>query len=240
MLMKEQHGLATRSPERSAAPGAKSRIRILSVDDHPFVFEGLRARLSLEPEFECVGHMGSAANLLQEVKRLEPDVILLDISMPGPDPFEALADLHRRFPEIRTIVLSAYVRDHYVEAATKAGAWGYVSKADPPEFIADAIRRVMAGEFVMGSEVKERCKVVREGDARQQETAPSRLSLLTPREQQILRLIGKGLSRAAIAKTIFRSPKTVDAHRNSIMEKLGFNDRVDLVRYAIREGLVEP
>lgn len=231
--MSEQQGVATR-------PTATARIRILSVDDHPFLFEGLRARLSAEPDLECVGHLSSAANLLPEVKRLGPHVVLLDIAMPGPDPFEALDDLRRRFPEVKTIVLSAYVRDHYVEAATKAGAWGYVSKGESPDRIVEAIRRVVAGEFVMGSEVAERCKVVRDGEAAPPGAPTPKLALLTPREQQILRLIGKGMSRAAIAKTIFRSPKTVDAHRNSIMDKLGLNDRVDLVRYAIREGLVEP
>lgn len=229
-----------REQQSVTAGPATDRIRILSVDDHPFLFEGLRARLAAEPDLECVGHLGSAANLVQEVKRLQPHVVLLDIAMPGPDPFEALGDLRKRVPEVKTIVLSAYVRDHYVEAATKAGAWGYVSKADSPDLIVEAIRRVVAGEFVMGTEVAERCKVVREGEAPSPGAPTSKFALLTPREQQILRLIGKGMSRAAIAKTIFRSPKTVDAHRNSIMEKLGFNSRVDLVRYAIREGLVEP
>ncbi|MGQ0612807.1 MAG: response regulator transcription factor [Planctomycetaceae bacterium] len=238
--MVQRNDFVPRSTAATAPVRRPEQVRVLCVDDHPFLYEGLRARLSLERDMLCVGHLASAHNLLAEVRRLEPGVILLDIEMPGPDPFEALGDLQRRHPGVRSIILSAYVRDHYVEAAISAGAWGYLSKGESPDAIVEAIRKVGEGEFALGAEVKERCRLRREGSGWRAERPSSKLGLLTPREQQILRFIGKGLSRADIAKTIFRSPKTVDAHRNSIMEKLGFNDRVDLVRYAIREGLVEP
>ncbi len=212
-------------------------MRILCVDDHAFLAEGLRARFALEADLECVGWRSNAENIIGEVKRLKPDIVLLDIEMPGPDPFDAIKDLQRRFPEIRTIILSAYVRDHYFEAAVDAGAWGYLSKGDNPEGIVAGIRKVARGEFAMSPEVEERCGLPR---ARRLQRPKSKLSLLTPREQQILRMIGKGMSRAGIAQALHRSRKTVDAHQASIMEKLSIHDRVELVRYTIREGLVEP
>lgn len=216
----------------------RRKSRVVCVDDHPFVAEGLRARLQREEDLEMAGWLPSAAHLWQEVKRLEGDVVLLDIEMPGPDPFEMLRDMQRRLPEVRAIILSAYVRDHYFESAVEAGAWGYMSKSDSPDEILEGIRKVLRGEFALGKNVNERWQLIRQGE--RDRSPAGRRTVLTPREQQILRMIGKGMSRTEIAKSIFRSPKTVDAHRTALMEKLGIHDRVELVRYAIREGLVEP
>lgn len=213
--------------------------RVLCVDDHAFVGEGLRSRLALESDLEWVGRLSTAEHLVPEVTRTTPDVVLLDIEMPGPDPFGAMEDLHRQVPEVKTIMLSAYVRDHYIDAAVKAGAWGYLSKSDAPETIIEAIRKVARGEFAFGPEVIERCRLVKGARGKRASAPTSRLDALTAREQEILRMIGKGMSRGEIAQAIYRSPKTVDAHRTSIMEKLDIHDRVELARYAIREGLVE-
>jgi DNA-binding NarL/FixJ family response regulator len=158
--------------------------------------------------------------------------------MPGPDPFEAMEDLRRQCPNVRTIMLSAYVRDHYIDAAVNAGAWGYLCKDDDPDEIVHAIRDVAGGAFVFGPNVMGRCTVRnRPNDGVTQPL--SKMQSLTTREQQILRMIGKGMSRAEIAKTLHRSPKTVDAHRAAIMEKMDIHDRVELALYAVREGLVE-
>jgi DNA-binding NarL/FixJ family response regulator len=207
------------------------------VDDHEFLAEGLRARMKLAPDLEFVGWAPTAEGLIAKVKETRADVVLLDIEMPGPDPFEAIGDLRRRCPDTRVLVLSAYVRDHYFEAAVEAGAWGYLSKGDRPDCLVEAIRKAARGEFAFSPEVEERCWIPRRrnGVAR-----TSRLSALTGREQQVLRLIGKGMSRADIARVLHRSPKTIDAHQSAIMNKLDIHDRVDLVRYAIRERLVEP
>lgn len=243
------------------APTMKAKIRVLSVDDHVFLADGLRARLSLEPDMELVGHVSSAAGLVDQVIATDSQVVLLDIEMPsGPDPFEAVVELRRKRPNVRTIVLSAFIRDRYIDATVKAGAWGYLSKGDDPASIIGAIRDVVAGKFTFGPAVLERCRQLGQGGQRteaidQLEPGPtdsgaaepkpvaanglSRLSSLTARELQILRMIGKGMSRTDIAKVIYRSPKTVDAHRAALMEKLGIHDRVELARYAIREGLVE-
>ncbi|MFO0982393.1 MAG: response regulator transcription factor [Planctomycetota bacterium] len=214
------------------------RIRVLCVDDHAFLVEGLRTRLTLEPDLEFVGWLSSARELLAETERLAPHIILLDIEMPAPDPFEVLQDVNRRFKNVRVIMLSAYVRDHYIDLAFKAGAWGYLSKSDAPDAVVAAIRKVHQGEFAFGAKVLERCHGLA-ADGTQPARLTSKLDLLTPRELQVLRMIGKGLSRIEIAHAIHRSPKTVDNHRAAIMEKLGIHDRVELARYALSEGLTE-
>jgi DNA-binding NarL/FixJ family response regulator len=196
------------------------------VDDHSFIIEGLMARFELERDLECVGSMSDAAKLLEQTKELKPDIVLLDIEMPGPDPFEAADDLRRHCPET-------------ISAAVKSGAWGYFSKSEDTDTIIDGIRQVHDGQFCFSPKVQERCQPAKAGKRGKLEPPPSKLDTLTPREQEVLRMIGKGLSRAEIAETMCRSPKTIDGHRESIMEKLGIHDRAELVRFAIREGLVE-
>jgi DNA-binding NarL/FixJ family response regulator len=213
-------------------------IRILCVDDHAFLVEGLQARFALEDDLEYVGSLPSAEHLVAQVKRLHPDIVLLDLEMPGPDPFEAADDLRRQCSDVRTIILSAYVRDHYITAATKAGAWGYFSKSEDAETIVEGIRKVARGEFAFSPKVQERCKPTR-GTNPKRVVPSSKLDSLTPRENEVLRMIGKGSSRIEIAQTLCRSPKTIDGHREAIMEKLDTHDRGELVRFAIREGLVE-
>lgn len=225
----------------------KHPIRVLCVDDHQFLVEGLRTRFELETGLEFAGWLPTADELLRSVERLRPTIVLLDIEMPGSDPFEVLGDLARMHPEIRVIMLSAFVRDHFIDRAVKAGAWGYLSKGDEPDSVVKAIRAVAAGEFAFGPDVLERCappdpSAVRRHTQSTEHTRDrpsSRLDLLTPREIQILRLIGKGLGRLEIAEAIHRSPKTVDNHRAAIMEKLEIHDRVELARYAIREGIAD-
>lgn len=214
-------------------------IRVMCVDDHAFLVEGLRSRLSLSRDMEFVGRLPTADDLVAEAKRLRPDIILLDVEMPGPDPFEALDDLRRQCPSVKVIMLSAYVRDHYIDAAVNAGAWGYLCKDDEPDSIINAIREVSNGSFVFGPNVMGRCNLQKRGAPSESNQPVSRFNTLTPREQQILRMIGKGMSRAEIAKALCRSPKTIDAHRAAIMEKMDIHDRVELALYAVREGLVE-
>ncbi|MEM7755075.1 MAG: response regulator transcription factor [Planctomycetota bacterium] len=229
----------TTTPNESAQ-SASTPIRVLCVDDHAFVVEGLRARLGDEADIEIVGSLPRADDLPAHVETFKPDVVLLDVDMPGRDVFEAIDDLSRAAPNTRCVLLSGYIRDTYLDAAVKNGAWGYLSKQDEPAAIADAVRRVFAGQVVFSHDVNERCATPAAAERNaDRPTTASRLALLTPRELQILRMIGRGMARNDIAASIHRSPKTVDAHRASIMDKLGLHDRVDLARFAIREGLVE-
>jgi len=133
-------------------------IRVLCVDDNPLVADGVRIRLQLEgeggataaPSFQWVGHMQNADGLVETVKRTQPHVVLLDIDMPGKDAMAALAELAEAAPDVRTIILSGYSREDYLDRAVEAGAWGYISKNDAPEQIVEAVRRVMRGQFAFG------------------------------------------------------------------------------------------
>lgn len=216
-------------------------IRVLCVDDHGLLMEGLKARLEVEPDIEVVGCLEHAGELAAEVQRLRPDLVLLDIEMPGPDVFDAADDLRRRFPNTRVAILSAHVRDHYLTAAFRAGVWGYFAKGDEVKSLIAGLRRIARGEFVLGPSVAERAEPTRLRSRHRLtgEDMCSKLDLLTGREQEVLRLIGRGMSRAQIATTLARSPKTVDGHRERIMEKLDIHTSPELVRFAIREGLVE-
>lgn len=217
----------------------RESIRVMCVDDHAYLVGGLRARLEVERDMEFVGHQPSAADLGEAVAQCRPDIVILDIEMPGPDAFEAINDLHRRFPDVRTILLSAHVRDQYLDRAYRSGAWGYLSKSDPPDAVIDGIRRVSRGELAFSPGVLSRSGGGgggRRGGERGAGTR-SRLSQLTDRERTILRMIARGLSRTRIAQELHRSPMTIDNHRKSIMRKLAIHDRGELVRYAINEGL---
>ena len=206
----------------------KPPVRVLCVDDHAFLVDGLRARLEIEPDMEFAGRLETADDLVNHVRHSRADIVLLDIEMPGADVFEAIHDLRRRCPEVRTILLSAHVRDKYLDSAFAAGSWGYLTKSDSPDEVLAGIRKVARGETAVSPLVMARRRL--EG---------SKLALLTDREKQILRMIANGMSRREIAQRLCRSPMTIDNHRKSILKKLGVRDRVELVRYAIAEGLGE-
>ena len=224
--------------------------RVLCVDDHAVLVEGLKARFEIDGEIQCVGELSSAADLLDEVSRLKPDVVLLDIEMPGPDVFETADRMRHMHPNTRFIFLSAHVRNGYLVAAYKCGAWGYFAKGDNLADIVAGVKQVArssAGVFVMGPKVKQRCQPAKFGVSasrpksvkKESSTPKTSLESLTPREIEVLRLIGKGHSRQDIARELSRSAKTVDGHQERILEKLGIDTRAELMRFAIREGLAE-
>ena len=211
----------------------------MAADDHALLVAGLQARFRTEPDIEFVGTANRLDALPAVVRKLRPHVLYLDIQMPGGDAFEVARDLLAITPELRIIMLTAYIRDHYIEAATAAGAVGYLCKKDEIDEIVEAARRVVRGEFVLGRLVEDRCELQRNANGRPVPLVHTRLDTLTERELEVLRLIGRGMSRQEIADALSRSARTIDNHRAAIMRKLGIRDRVDLVRYAIREGLVE-
>jgi len=233
-------------------------IRVLCVDDHALLVEGLKAQFAIDEDIVVVGRLPTAAKLIEEVERLHPDAVLLDIEMPGPDAFETASRLKHSHPKVKTIVLSAHIRDAFITASFSAGACGYFSKSDDLDDILNGIRDAVAsppGAFVLSPKVRELCRPSaskRQGAAQEALTpaeqdsmfnnaVPPRtlLSSLTAREVEILRLIGKGLSRNQIAQQLSRSAKTVDGHQDRMMRKLGIAARADLMRFAIREGLAQ-
>lgn len=225
---------------------ASKKTRILCVDDHATLVDGLRMRLEQTNDLEFVGRLAAANDLIKAAIDLQPDIVLMDIEMPGADPFDAALELTQQCPDVRVIFFSAYVKDRYIDAATNAGAWGYLSKSDEPGDIIDAVRQVTAGQFAFSPAVRERLRQSGDDagsttdDGSSSADVSARLNTLSPRELQVLRLIAKGHSRNEIASLVHRSPKTIDSHRISIMKKLDIHNRVDLARFAIREGLVEP
>lgn len=229
------------------ATGAE-QLRVLCVDDHAVLVEGLRAQFAIEGAIEVVGHLPTAAKLVEEVARLRPHGVLLDIEMPGPDAFEMADRLKRAHPDVRIIVLSAHIRDAFITACFTSGICAYFSKSDELEDIVGGIKLVLRskpGSFVLGPKVRERCRPLSDGDtgsdrASTLHEAPStRLTSLTVREAEILRLIGRGYSRVQIAAQLCRSAKTIDAHQSRMMKKLGIESRADLMRFSIREGLAQ-
>lgn len=212
-----------------------ARTNVLCVDDHELLLEGLAARIALEPDIVIVGRLTSADRVVESVQELRAHVVLLDIDLPGANPLDRLLDLRDRVPDTRVIMLSAHIRDHYIDTALSRGARGYLWKGDPPTVIIDGIRKVLTGRLALSAEVAER---LRAGGG-SSTGGKSRLSTLSPREIEVLRMVGKGMSRADIARTFFRSLKTIDAQHTSIMKKLDIHDRAELTRFAIAEGLVE-
>lgn len=246
---------AAKRPKGASKPAAPQEpdgvgVRVLCVDDHAVLIEGLNAQFAVDGRIGIVGRLASAESLLEEVARLRPDVVLMDIEMPGPDAFEMADRLHRMHPRVRIIFLSAHIRDGYVAAAFKCGAWGYFAKSDELEHICAGVMEVArnhAGAFVLGPKVKKRCRPPTSGTSRRKadragidpDCPATPLDSLTAREIEVLRLIGRGLSRVEIGKELSRSAKTIDGHQEHIMTKLGIGSRAELMRFAIREGFAE-
>lgn len=214
-------------------------IRVLCVDDHPLVVAGIRARFESEPRLLLVAELRSAENLVAETRKHRPDVVLLDVAMPGLDPFVAAADLQRACPDARAVFLSAHIRDHYLDAAFRAGAWGFLYKGDDIEDIVRAVKRVAAGDYAFSPRVQQRVRAQTHVDPAERSPRSSKLRVLTAAETQVLRMIGRGLSREEIAEMLHRSVKTIDTHRAAVMKKLDIHDRTDLALFAVREGLVD-
>ncbi len=216
----------------------QNEIKILIVDDHGLVRDALSERLQRELDFVVVGRASTADEALPLAEELRPDVILMDINMPGLFSFEAARRLAEMLPDSRTIFLTAHVQDTYIQLALSANAHGYVAKREPADRVVNAIREVASGGAYFSEEVSSRIVVDTSG-ARLRVPSVSRLSLLSRREIEMLYYVAKGLGKKEIAQITDRSVKTVDHHITRLMRKLDIHDRVELARFAIREGLVE-
>jgi len=217
----------------------KPPVRILLADDHVFVCELLKVRLQHEEGLEVVRSVGDSDRALAETRRLKPDLAILDIDMPGPPVFGVVDTLRTELPGLRVVFLSAFVSDHHVQRALDLGAAGYLTKTEPLDTIVQALRTVAGGGVHYSPEVRERIVVDRDGLALAR-PVQSRIALLTPRELEVLDAVARGLAKKQIADLLSISIKTVDRHCEHLMGKLEIHDRVELARFAIREGLVNP
>jgi DNA-binding NarL/FixJ family response regulator len=219
-----------------------SNARVFIVDDHALLRDMLRGRLENEPDLEVIGVAKNAGEALGEIGRLQPDVVLMDIDMPGLGCFDAAKTIKTSLsPGTRIIFLSAFSHDRYIDDALAVGASGYVTKDEPPDVVIRAVRLAAAGGAYFSPKVETRLVVDGKGLrlAEVPQSMKSRTSLLTRREIEVLRYIARGMTKKEIANTMHLSVKTVDHHCTSLMAKLDIHDRVALARFAIREGLAD-
>ena len=212
-------------------------VRIVVADDHALVREGIRRVLDEEPGFEVVAEAADGETALARVAELQPDVVVLDISMPGLSGLEVARRLRERHPDVRALVLSMHDDTEYVLRAVRAGAAGYLLKDDAgPQLLRQAVRAVHAGDSFFSPAVATRLT-----DALRADPAASEdpLGPLTTRELEVLRLVAGGRSNKQIATELGISRRTVESHRESLMRKLGIRTVAGLTRFALEQGLLE-
>ena len=210
--------------------------RILIADDFPIVRSGLRKVLDAKPDLEVVAEAEDGAEAVEKALKEDVHLVILDVSMPRMTGIQAAAELHKRKPDIKLIMLSMHDSEQFLFEALKAGASGYVLKSAADTDIVEACRAAMRGNsFLYPSAVTTliRDYVERGGE-------DEHFDVLTPRELEVLKLIAEAHSSKEIATLLFISIKTVERHRQNILDKLGMSDRVELTRYAIRRGLIQP
>lgn len=213
-----------------------SKIRVLLVDDHAILRAGLKALLATYPDIEVVGEASDGAEAIQQVKAHKPDIVLMDISMPGMNGLTATRYILEAYPEVRIIILTQYDSKEYVLPLLQLGAAGYVLKQCADTDLIKAIRAVYAGDSFLYPPV---ARTLLESYLGKEENHDPDAHL-TPREREILVLVAQGYTNRQIAEILHISPKTVDVHRSRLMKKLDLHNVADLTRYAIRHGLIEP
>jgi DNA-binding NarL/FixJ family response regulator len=211
--------------------------RILIADDHAIVRSGLRKVLDAKPDLEVVAVAEDGAEAVDKALKENVDLAILDVSMPRMTGIQATAELHKRKPELKTLILSMHDSEQFLFEALKAGASGYVLKSGADTDIVDACRAAMRGDsYLYPSAVATLVRDNVERGSRGEEE----FDVLTPRELEVLKLIAEAQTSKQISEALFISVKTVERHRQNILDKLGMRDRVELTRYAIRRGLIQP
>ncbi|HEV7129536.1 MAG TPA: response regulator transcription factor [Ktedonobacterales bacterium] len=227
----------TNKPETSKRP-AVSKVRVLLADDHTILRAGVKMLLNAQPDIEVVGEASDGRQAVVEAQRLQPDVILMDITMPELNGIEATRQVKRLLPDVRVLVLTMHENEEYLFQMLRAGASGYMLKEAADTELISAIHIINAGSFYLSSPaqsmmVSDYLLRVRSGEERDS------YSELTEREREILKLVAEGFTNNQIAERLVISPKTVDTHRTHIMDKLNLHNRAELVKYAMRRGLIE-
>lgn len=214
------------------------KIRLLLVDDHAVVRSGLRMLLQAQPDMRIVAEAETGNQAVQLMHRHEPDVVLMDIQMPDMNGIEATKKIKAIRGETAVLALTMHEDDQYFFAMLQAGASGYVPKRAAPDELVSAIRTVSRGEVFLYPSLASRLVQSYLGQSPEAEENDT-LDKLTPREKEVLTLIAEGLTNPEIAENLVISVKTVDRHRENIMQKLNLHSRVDLVKYAIKQGLID-
>jgi DNA-binding NarL/FixJ family response regulator len=214
------------------------KTRILLADDHAMVRRGLRMVLDSQPDLEVADEVGDGAQAVERALQPDIDLAILDVTMPRMTGLAATRELARRRPKLRVLILSMHENEQFLYEALKAGASGYVLKSAADRDLVEACRAAMRGEpFLYPGAIT---ALIRDYLDRDRNGDPLREEPLSPREQEVLKLIAESYNNQQIADALVISVKTVERHRANILDKLGMHDRVQLTRYAIRRGLIEP
>ena len=215
-----------------------NRIRVILAEDHMIVRKGIRSLLEAEPDFEVLAEASDGREAVDLVRQFLPDVILMDIGMPGLNGLEATRQIKQWYPQTNVLVLTMYDTEEHIFQILQAGASGYLVKQTAPVELAQAIRSVAQGETYLSPTVS---KMVIDQYIRQAErvTKPNRFDNLTSREREVLQLVAEGKSSPQIADLLHISEKTVRNHRNNLMDKLDLHSIAELTRYAIQKGVID-
>jgi two-component system response regulator NreC len=213
------------------------KIKVLVADDHTILRQGIKSLLANEKEIEVIGEAKDGREALTIIEETLPDVILMDIAMPGLNGLEATRRIKKKFPRMKVLVLTMYTNEEYIFQILNAGANGYLVKETAFQDLISAIKAVYKNEAFMSPSISK--KVINSYIKRAQKDEEETCEILTTREREILQLIAEGNSSKKIAELLFISPKTVETHRTHIMDKLNIHNRTGLVKYAIRKGIVD-
>lgn len=213
-------------------------VRVVVVDDHTLVRQGIVGLLASQSDMEVVGQAGNAREAMAVIASVAPDVVLMDIAMPGQSGLDATREIRDRFPAVQVLVVTIHDREDYLFRALRAGAAGYVLKGAEVQDLLEAVRTAQRGEVYLFPSVTKKlvADYLRRSQAGEDRTTYDGLS---DREREILGLIAQGLTTNAIAATLFLSPHTVQSHRDHIMAKLDLHSKAALIKYAIAHGLIE-
>jgi DNA-binding NarL/FixJ family response regulator len=213
-----------------------NKTRIVLADDHPVVRHGVRSLLQSDAELSVVGEASDGIETVQMVEKLQPDVLVVDLMIPGLNGLEITRQVRQRSPATRIIILSMHANEPYVLEALKNGASGYVLKDSSGTDLVQAVRLVVAGQRYLSPPLSERA--VEAYMMKSQETSFDAYDGLTDREREVLQLAAEGLSNPDIAARLSISPRTVETHRANLMRKLGLKTQTDLIRYALKRGIL--
>jgi DNA-binding NarL/FixJ family response regulator len=211
------------------------KIRVLIADDHAMVRQGFTVLLNAQPDMEVVGEAADGHEMVELADNLRPDVILADIGMPNLNGIEATKLIHRRYPEMPVVMVTIHTSSSYVIRALRSGALGYVIKNDDFQHVIESIRTVSSGQRYLSNQVSQQIIDAVVSGINMDDNFEERISI---REREILQLIVEGNNNSQIAKKLVISARTVETHRTNIMRKLGLSSQIDILRYAIRHGII--